>query len=211
MKMEINSIEESSFHTHYVNRRSIAAAYLLSVGAKALFYDAAGVSHDIAVVNMKAEALANRTQIKEEVSRNFITKISAYDGVRVTKRGRNGKLRNIVIKMTNVCPDVSDLLHDSSLQESSFLTWRSVWSMKKKFSLAKLSVATFPDMLQDESGEKGEKGAKGEEVHVATKGGRTPFIRLRNASRNLDLQFENIRDYNGCLEYMSLISQNRSI
>ena len=208
MKMEINSIEESSFHTHYVNRRSIAAAYLLSVGAKALFYDAAGVSHDIAVVNMKAEALANKTQINEEVSRNFITKISAYDGVRVTKRGRNGKLRNIVIKMTNVCPDVSDLLDDSSLQESSFLTWRSVWSMKKKFSLAKLSVATFPDMLQDESGEKCEKG---EEVHVATKGGRTPFIRLRNASRNLDLQFENIRDYNGCLEYMSLISQNRSI
>lgn len=204
--MEKTSAEDSAFRLHYMNRKSMAATYLLTVAAKALYYDSVGVSHDVAVENMNNEAQINRTMLNEEISLKFVRKISTSDGICVKKRGRNGRFRRIYIKMSNICPEVSDLLEDSSLSDLSYLSWTSVWLIQKRFSLANLYITTVPEIRKEvivaDITSDGEINSE--------KTSSIPFIRLKNDSRNLDLQFENLTDYNGFLKYMAKVSCNDS-
>lgn len=214
-------MDETCFKSHFLNKRSLAATYLLTVAAKALFYDAKGVDHELAIENMKVESTLNTSMRNEEISKTFLSKISSPEGIRVRKRGRNGYFRNIVIRMESKNSDLSYCSESKSYTaDSCYLIWKSYWMLKKKFALTKLSVIVQPSNVNDitESIDQSNLNFSSPKINnealtqsppnvnnssVTSKSSPLPFVRLTNESRHIDIQFESFDDYDGCIKCMS--------
>lgn len=206
-----NPVPDKFFRSHMSNKRCQAAMYLLTVASKALYYEASGINHELAIESMKEEASLNESMRNDEISRIFLLKISLGGGVKVRKKGRNGSFRNIHIQMVSNDSDVSYSSESKSyISDSCYLIWVSFWKFQKKFALNKLSVVVHLPNVNNDVDSKDSRKSIVEKEEVGKKEGKScytmipiPFIRLANETRHIDLQFETFADYNGCLKSMS--------
>ena len=253
----------TTFKEHFEDRKSVAAAYLLAIGAKALFY----VEREVEVLETKRsfreEAAIHMSMKIDEISATFFSKISSKQGMKVKKRGRNGRIRKMTIHLETNEADLQYVPETKSFFSNSWsLVYKSCWSRTKKFDLGNISMltlesnpgsesasvfenmsirgndsrkvksphgvnlqtvgdcdgATYDDgMFMNENSfysvdsdkivskrgsQVGKKGSKHESVSA-------PYIRITNADRYIDLQFETLTDHQGCLESFQKFCQNR--
>ena len=221
--------ECSIFNIHYEDKRSMAAAYLISVASKALFYEKNGIDHDSALESMKEESYINSCMTNEEITNNFIKRITDISGIKVTKRGRNGSFRNISIRLVDYNNHGIALENNNNLLASSRLIWKSFWKSKKSFSLLNMLITT-PHNLNDKIVDKNystknidRKGDKKSSRSIKQQNTsysidesfvnerEIPFLKLENNNRSLEIKFESFSDYDGCLKFFQKCQKIKNI
>lgn len=219
--------ESAIVEKHYQSKRSMAVAYLMTCGSKALMVsDSLTLDEDNAVLTM-LEALDEESTIIRDImhqedtvksSRRLNHNLTSQCGIVVFKRGRNGKSRRIRLKL--ICTKT----------DGDCLAWKSnLVGGEKLFVLCKLSSIT---MLKDDENDHTNSTVVSSILPIsdATKTfptittaapvsslllhdvfyfgssvdfSSTQFIRFCNESRNLDIQFLSDMESQACMRFLS--------
>lgn len=169
---------------HYRSSKSMALAYLMTIGSKALVL--MDVNNDSADEELKqqpnnelnesirksfgAEANIRRKMICEEKQRQLRRMLIQKPGILVFKRGRNGKVRKLNIRLKETKCSGNRLLTQ--------LEWKSNFQGKGYFTLHDLVSVDVLHRQHD----------SGDVVFSAS----LPFIRLQNSSRRLDIKLDTL-------------------
>ena len=240
-----------TFTEHFEDRKSLAAAYLLTVGAKALFCVEREVKPQESKESFKEEATIHTSIKVDELTATFLSKISSKQGIRARKRGRNGISRKINIHFETNNANLEYVPETKSFYSNSCsLVYKSFWNMTKTFDLENISILILTTTSGDKQnnnnsnnnarhlslktvgisngaltshGDGSNTNHKGimsvddnkivtkEEFNSKTKRKvqiqQMPYIRITNADRYIDLQFETWADHRGCLESLQKFCQ----
>ena len=218
------SFESSIVGKHYQSKRSMAAAYLMTCGSKALMVaDSLMLDEDNDVLTMM-QALDEESAIKRDIihqeeavksSRRLNHNLTSQSGIVVLKRGRNGKTRRIRLKLI------------STKTDGDCLAWKSnLVGGEKLFALSTLTSIT---LLKEEEDDKIPSSAVPSAVLAANDSNKnaskvmevpwsflndashssspvnmpSQFIRFHNESRNLDVQFLSELESQACIRFLS--------
>ena len=205
---------------HYNSKRSLAAAYLQTVGSKALVVTDSLLKEDTALLSM-LEALDEESDIKrdimfnEEALRSYKKlnhSLTSQSGVLLFKRGRNGKTRRIRLKLM------------SSNSEGDCLVWKSSLLVEKRFHLNSLTQVFIvndeldiddnqPSLVVDEKNSR--SSIQDQKTNALSNIRSSPtslptystmnghFIRLTNELRDLDIQFHSAAESQACVRFLS--------
>jgi len=264
--MSASSPLSVTFKEHFEDQRSLAAAYLLTVGAKALFYTEKEVEPLKAKESFKEEASIHMSMKLDEISAAFVSKITSEQGMKVKKRGRNGRTRHLVVHMRTNDTELEYIPETKSFYSNSCsLVYKSFWNMTKKFDLDNISMLTLgassdkictssfdttstggifsgsgssqrgymhslqsvgdcksPTCDDDKSTSNNSDYGVDSKVASSKKGSTSlkkqgqnkkvisiPYIRITNADRYIDLQFDTLADHQGCLESLQKFCQTK--
>lgn len=190
--MEVNSVfyESTAIGHHFRSKKSLALAYLMTIGSKALVLMEVNAeiepSHQQVSVqkSFDDEAEIKRQMVHEEQLSQFQRALNDRPGVHVLKRGRNGEFRQINIRVK-----------DDIKRGTKMVVWHSRLGGKKSFTLdPTMSVHVI----------------QGDETSaVASKSGgsgcflcNVPILQLGNHSRQLEIQFMSVLETNVCLHLL---------
>jgi hypothetical protein len=193
------TFNSAEIRRHYCDARSQAAAFLFTVGSKALVLEEQKASTVIDHEGINDEAEIRARMVNEERIRSIRRKIMSKIALSVLKRGRDEKVRTVDIV----------LHHDKN--KSTYLTWRSKLNYSKRFEIpsgtivSKLAIAdlhgSHPNSKQLGQGSS-KRGSTTFEVvdinstefnvkhKIKEKFPSASFLRLTNAARSLDLSFQ---------------------
>ncbi|CAK9251030.1 unnamed protein product [Sphagnum jensenii] len=182
--------ESSTLEKHYQSKKSLAVAYLMTVGSKALTVaDALQAESDPSLSILQTfdqETDIKRTIILDEAIRKFQLNITSYPGILLFKKGRNGTTRRIHL-----------LMYQSNAGD--FLVWKSKIVGQKVFKLSTLqSIETIQPQPLAESTVRNNGRYTGKSNLLST-----AFIRLKNQKRSLDIQFYSAVDSASCVQYFT--------
>lgn len=166
---------------HFSSKQSVALAYLMTVGSKALILMELNQIDDPAGCNLEGgdcrhssidrssilksfdeEEAIKRTMNRDAIVRNLETVIWSKPGIAVLKHGRNGEYRNINIRLKNGA-------HCN--KRGVFLCWKSKFLLKKTFDCKGMSTTAIVG------------------GHDEMKAPQVPILQLRNTDRVLEIQF----------------------
>jgi hypothetical protein len=200
-----SQFESAAIEKHYQSKKSMAIAYLMTVGSKALIVaDAVNAENNpnLSIIeSFDQESDIKRQIILDEAIRKFKTNFLSYPGILVFKKGRNGSIRRTYLLL---CQSAS----------GDFLVWKSKVVGQKTFKLNTLkNVETTKEGSGINSRSASREGplptnAPTNTSRATNKSKRkssslsTQFIRLRNQNRSLDLQFYSASDTSACLHLL---------
>lgn len=192
--------ESESISQHYKDRRSLAAAYLSTMGSKALALTK--LTNSVSLKGLDYEAAC-----AHEVIRNrFKSKLCGPIGLLVYKRARNGDLRALQIRLKS-CGKQGDYIEWQSKKmfgRRKFFCLNNLTYVERcsnegpeetdeplsRISPMKCSIASFSSRTVDDA-----------VVDWPAKNDRTvPFISFRNSTRKLDLKFETLQETLVCMD-----------
>ena len=92
----------------------------------------------------KEEASIHMSMKIDEISASFFGKISSQRGMKIKKRGRNGKIRHIVMYMITNDTELEYIPETKSFYSNSCsLVYKSFWGTAKKFDLENINMLTL--------------------------------------------------------------------
>jgi hypothetical protein len=176
---------------HYESMRSQALAYLMTVGSKALVlmdvtHDKEEIEHSVSMrKSFTTEASIKRRMIMDEKIRQLRRMLIQKPGVSALKRGRNNKTRQILIRLKEKKPS-----------HGAYLVWKSKISGKGYFDLETIEDIDLPlpaaPHLSHLDSELSHSQHSISSISTLTqrRSFSQSFIRLKNTTRTLDIQFE---------------------
>lgn len=198
-----DTFSSAEIRRHYYDARSQAAAFLFTIGTKALVLEeqkaTSAIDHD--GINDEAEIRAR--MVNEERMRSIRRRIMSKIALSVLKRGRDEKIRTVDIV----------LHHD---KKSTYLSWRSKLNYSKRFEIpsgtivSKLVIAdqqltyraaasTGEPSLHKGHSKRGSTSFEVVDINktefnikhkIKEQYPSASFLRLTNAARSLDLSFQ---------------------
>lgn len=192
--MLTENFNSAEIRRHYYDARSQAAAFLITIGTKALILEEQKNSTVLAQEGINDEAEIRAKMVNEERVRSIRRRIMSKVALSVLKRGRDEKIRTVDI-----------ILHQDK-KKGTYLSWRSKLNYSKRFEIpqgtivSKLAIVDI-SLKQPTKGTP-KRGSTRFEIMDINKAEFTikhkikeqypsaSFLRLTNASRSLDLSFQ---------------------
>ena len=178
MEFNSNFYESTAIGHHYRSKRSLALAYLVTIGSKAIVLMEANDGehsnpHNSVQKSFDDEAAIKRKMVHHEQVRQFQRAVTEKPGVLALKRGRNGEIRQIYLRL-------KEDKHGTSV------VWKSWLGGKKSFLL--------DDALMVEFVNRSEEDSRREEFQESVQ-----ILRLKNKSRIMDIQFLTTAEAETCV------------
>lgn len=173
---------------------SKAYAFLVTIASKALHLQAVGIANEGIIESFNIEATTKVNMDSDSRVNNFLFRIMNTGGLDVCKRARNGKIRDIKLRMINLDNGVNALV------------WKSIWYFEKVFPLTDFDVEVHlneNDILKTQSSCVNK--VRSAKTVCINRSQSIPFIRLKNPVRYVDIQFKSMLEHEGCMISMKSI------
>lgn len=187
------TFHSSEIRRHYYDTRAQAAAFLVTIGTKALVLEEQKANTVIDHGGINDEAEIRARMVNEERVRSIRRRIMSKVALSVLKRGRDEKIRTVDI-----------VLHQDK-KKGTYLSWRSKLNYSKRFEIPQgtiVSKLAIGDLNSTASKTASKRGSTRFEVvdinntdfqlkhKIKEQYPSASFLRLTNAARSLDLSFQ---------------------
>lgn len=183
-------MNETMNDVEWSHQKLQALAFLSAIGAKAVILSNSCSEVDQPLKILQTIDVEDQCRLGAENAERikyFEMKIASKEGITVFKKGRNSELRPINIRLKHK-PD------------GDYLFWKSKMCSNSKY-FALWGVIEVISIHADSSFD----------IHqrFPSMSGRSPYIRLTNSSRSLDIRFLEIESYLACLEWIKRYIMNK--